>query len=69
MMTEEGGICVSVTQKSKDYIKLESCVCGCCETFILIFPLLANCLGVKLVSAIIVVGKKASQENGQVQSY
>lgn len=66
MMTEEGGIYVSVTQKSKDYIKLESCVCGCCETFILIFPLLTNCLGVKLVSAIIVVDNKASQENGQV---
>lgn len=41
----------------------ESCVYGCCETFILIFPLLTNSLKVNLVSAIIVVDKKASQEN------
>lgn len=57
--------CMCVTQKSKDYIKLESCVYGCCEIFILIFLLLTNWLGVKLVSAII-VDKKASQENVNV---
>lgn len=44
----------------------ESCVYDCCETFILIFPLLTNCLRVNLVSAIILVHKKASQENMQV---
>lgn len=55
-----------VTQKSKDYIKLESCVYGCCEIFILIFLLLTNWLGVKLVSAIIGVDKNASQENVKV---
>lgn len=58
--------CMCVTQKSKDYIKLESCVYGCCEIFILIFLLLTNWLGVKLVSAIIGVDKNSSQENVKV---
>lgn len=44
----------------------ESCVYGCCETLILISPLLTNCLRVNVVSAIIVVDKKASQENTQL---
>lgn len=61
-----GGRDVCVTQKSKDYVKLESRVYGCCETFILIFPLLIDCLRGDLVLAIIFVDKKASWENMQV---
>lgn len=58
--------CVCNTKIQRLHQAGESYVYGCCETLILIFPLLTNCLRVNLVSAIIVVEKKASQENMQV---
>lgn len=56
-----------VTQKLKDYNQAEELhIYSCCETFILIFPLLTNCLRANLVLAIIVVDKKPRQENMHV---